>query len=133
MHHATRSRHLIDYLHASGDSISYDTVERITTTIAEKELTRFSANGNIFVPETLVPERFVQFAADNLDILEETLDGKGTFHVTQMAAFQRGPPNKERVDTVTMSRNRSLKNIPPEYHELATSESPIQQVCFLPP
>ena len=65
VHHATRSRHLIDYLHASGDSISYDTVERITTTIAEKELTRFSANGNIFVPETLVPESFVQFAADN--------------------------------------------------------------------
>ena len=38
IYHATRSKQLVEYLHASGDIIGYDTVERITTSIAEKEL-----------------------------------------------------------------------------------------------
>lgn len=34
VHHATRSKQLVDYLHMSDDSISYDTVERISTSMA---------------------------------------------------------------------------------------------------
>ena len=32
----------------------------------------------------------LHITADNIDILSETLDGKGTFHATQMVAFMRG-------------------------------------------
>ena len=131
VHHATRSRQLVDYLHASGDSIGYDTIEQISTTIAEKELERFKANNNTYIPETLVPDRFIQFAADNLDLLEETLDGKGTFHVTQMIVFQRGPKNESKPVNSAISRNKSLKNIPPEFHELATSTIPVAQVRII--
>ena len=98
VHHATRSRQLIDFLHPSGDCISCDTVQHITTSIAEKELSRFADDNNTFIPKNLIHGRFTQFAADNLDIIEVTLDGKGTFHVTQMGAFQWGPPNKHKLD-----------------------------------
>ena len=130
VHHATRSRQLIDFLHSSGDSISYDTVQRITTSIAEKELSRWAENNNTYIPKNLVQSRFTQFAADNFDIVEETLDGKGTFHVTQMAAFQRGPPNQYNLDEMCTSRTKSLSDVPPTFHELATSDNPIQQVCI---
>ena len=130
VHHATRSRQLIDFLHSSGDCISYDTVQHITTSIAEKELSRFADNNNTFIPKNLIHGRFTQFAADNLDIIEETLDSKGTFHVTQMAAFQWGPPNKHKLGDVCASRNRYLRDVPPEFNELASSDNPIQQVCI---
>ena len=45
------------------------------------------------IPENFVPNKFIHFTADNMDnidILDESLDGKNTFHATQMAAYQRG-------------------------------------------
>ena len=45
------------------------------------------------IPPNLVKDRFVFFFADNIDINEGTLDGKTTFHATQLAAWQRGPPS----------------------------------------
>lgn len=87
---------MTDCVHVSRDSIGYDTGKRITTTIAEKELARFSVNGNTCVPEDFVHGRFLHFAADNLDVLEDTFDGRGTFHIIQMAAFQRGLPNEKK-------------------------------------
>ena len=36
------------------------------------------------VPPNLVPGKFVHFAVDNIDILDESLDGKDTFHATQV-------------------------------------------------
>ena len=111
VHHATQSKQLINYLHAAGDSISYATVQRIDISIAQDQLSRFVDNNNLFTPESIVPGRFFQFAADNLDILEETLDGRGTSQVTQMGIFQRGPENPYITQDTTIGRNRSLKNV----------------------
>ena len=44
------------------------------------------------VPPNLVRGSFVHFSTDNVDINEATLDAKDTFHATQIAAWQRGPP-----------------------------------------
>ena len=85
VHHMTRSKQLIEYLHDAGNSISYPTINRIDSSIAHAQLSRFEKNDNKFIPENLVPGKFIQFAADNFDMQEETLDGKGTLHVTQMA------------------------------------------------
>ena len=46
-------------------------------------------NEYVPIPTNLNRNSFFQFAADNIDILEETLDGKDTFHATQMVVFQR--------------------------------------------
>lgn len=122
VHHSTRSRKLVDYLYSSGDSVSYDTLRKIDTTIATDQLARFEENGNVVIPRTLVADRFVQFSADNLDIIEETLDGKGTFHVTQMAAFQRGPPQQLNREASTIGNAKSLKSIPTELNQLQTAK-----------
>ena len=42
------------------------------------------------IPKNFVPNKCIHFTADNIDILDESLDGKNTFHATQMAAYQRG-------------------------------------------
>ena len=39
------------------------------------------------LPQNIVNGRFVHFSADNIDILDQTLDGKDTFHVTPMTAY----------------------------------------------
>ena len=38
-----------------------------------------------------IPDRFVHFTCDNIDINDSSLDGKNSFHATQVAAWQRGP------------------------------------------
>ncbi|KAK6171648.1 hypothetical protein SNE40_018093 [Patella caerulea] len=48
-------------------------------------------NTGSVIPPNLIADRFVFFTADNIGILDETLDGKYTFHATQVAAWQRGP------------------------------------------
>lgn len=91
---------------------------RIDSCIAQSQLDRFKANDNPPVPDNLVPFQFVQFAADNVDILEETLDGKGTFHGMQMAAFQRDPPAKVDHKDSIISQLRVLDSMPKEFHKL---------------
>ena len=73
--------------------------------------------------------RFLQFAADNLDILEETLDGKETFHVTQILVYQRSPNNKtQRLEPAIIARHKSLNTVPPEFHEMSFVTTPLHQV-----
>ncbi len=58
--------------------------------------------------------------------LLKRLDGKGTFHVTQMAAFQRGPERPLQVPTV-IGKDRSLKSIPEEMTELVLANVPTKR------
>ena len=45
-----------------------------------------NVNGEVIPPNFVdgCDGRFVQFTADNIDINDSTLDGKNTFHATQM-------------------------------------------------
>ena len=47
-------------------------------------------NGAV-APPNLVSNRFIHFTCDNIDINDSSLDGKNSFHATQVAAWQRGP------------------------------------------
>ena len=129
VHHATRSKSLVNLLHASGNSVSYDLIQRVDTSIANNELERFKANDNVAVPSNLRPGRFVQFAGDNINILEETLDGKGQFNATQIVAFQDADANTEGIPSMNSSRTKSsigkdhsIKgSVPSEFHETLDS------------
>ena len=123
IHQATRSKLLIQLLHGAGHCTSYETIERIDTTIAEKQLENFRSH-EVVIPEQLNSNQFVLFAADNIDILEHTVDGRGTFHATQMAAFQRGPQRIEEESMPPINRNRVLKDVPPSFHALTPSGMP---------
>ena len=44
-----------------------------------------------------------------MDINEYTLDGKGTFHVTQVAAWQRGPPEDDILNGIDISKTGAIQ------------------------
>ena len=54
---------------------------------------------------------------DNIDIMEEILDGKGTSHATQMVAFQRGEPTGQSEQQLPLGKGGFLK-IPEELQKL---------------
>ena len=61
-----------------------DTIRHIDTTIASDILDRYEKNDNVYIPYEIAPYspgRIILASCDNIDILEETLDGKNTFHV----------------------------------------------------
>lgn len=119
VHQATRSKKLINLLHSTADSISYKDVLVLRDSIAQNEINNFFKNECVYIPKGMVPNRFLQFAADNIDIIEETLDGKDTFHATQIAVFQRNTDEKEKIDDITIKPLRL--NIPTNFHDRVPS------------
>ena len=117
IHQATRSKELVNLLHAAGHSISYDKVRQVDTTIALKELEDFHQNGNVSIPSNIQSGKFFQFVADNIDIIEDTLDGKETFHATQMAIFQNTQISQSTENVLPILPEKTLK-VPREFHEV---------------
>ena len=58
------------------------------------------------------------FLADNVDINEHTFDGIGTFHATQVAAWQRGPPKGNLLSGVEIHGKSNPLNIPREMNDV---------------
>ena len=52
-----------------------------------------------------------------MDINEATLDGKGTFHATQVAAWQRDPPKTNLLEGIKFSNTGTL-HIPAAMNDL---------------
>lgn len=121
VHQATRSKDLVQLLNAAGHSISYESVMRIDTSIAQDVLQRYEDQGQVIIPlnfmHTALPG-YLRYANDNIDINVESLDGKGSFHASQTAAFRRNTPDEEANQIhIKYTNMRSLK-VPPEFHEL---------------
>ena len=88
VHHLMGSKQLVILLNKMGHCCSYNDVELITTSLAREISARLEQHGAI-VPSNLSPGVFVQFAADNKDLNEDTPDGKHTTHATTMVGCQR--------------------------------------------
>lgn len=116
IHQATRSKSLIELVHRAGHCASYDQVRRIDTTLASQNLQRFADHDNTPIPSNMASDKFCQYAADNIDIIEETLDGMGTFHATQMVMYQRGQA-QQRHKELPLGKAKSMR-VPPELHQL---------------
>ena len=62
----------------------------------------------------------IWYANDNIDINEETVNGKGTFHASQTVAFRRRVLNKEPSEiNIPYNQARSLK-VPQNFHNFAS-------------
>ena len=111
LHQATRSKSLVEMVHQTGHCTSYDHVRRIQATLAKRKLERYVENGNVHVPipSNLEANKFIQFAADNIDIIEKNLDGRGTLHATQMLAFQRGQFQNQHEPELVVGKDKSIK------------------------
>ena len=111
VHHLTSSRLLVTLLNKMGHCCSYDKMRVTDTSIAVEVLAEVQEYRTV-VPTNIVPGLFLQLAADNTDINEETLGGKNTTHATSMVVFQRRPfgPEPPPIQLATHSdRRQSLQ------------------------
>ncbi|MES9879525.1 MAG: hypothetical protein ABW185_01435 [Sedimenticola sp.] len=116
--HMTGSKTLVQMLHRFGHCCSYDELERFDTDIAQRQIDIAERDG-VTVPSNICAGSFVQAAADNDDIIEETLDGKHTTHSTSVVLYQRESV-LESVRSGTMplqtrpfrSRSRTVQTLP---------------------
>ena len=88
VHHLTGSKVLITLLNRMGHCSSYSEVQEVDTSLA-MEVTAMAEQFGTVVPCNISTGPFIQFAADNNDLKEETLDGKNTTHATTMVVYQR--------------------------------------------
>ena len=94
-----------------GHCCSYDEMCATDTSIAAEVLTKAQEYGTV-VLTNIVPGLFLQLAADNTDINEETLYGKNTTHATCIVVFHRRPfgPEPPPIQLATHSdRRQSLQ------------------------
>ena len=77
---------MVNLFSRAGHIISYDQVLQIDTALAEHTLSTMDVSTGSVLPSNIKNDTFVYYTADNIDILDETLDGKNTFHATRLAA-----------------------------------------------
>ena len=125
LHQATRSENLVQLFNAANHTVGIKTVHRIDNAVAKNVLDKFVENEYVYVPDNIDGERLIQFSCDNIDVLEATLDGKNTFHCTQMMAWQRSSDNSLTVNLVQSSRSAKLDHqVLTRFHELDKAKLP---------
>ena len=77
---------MVNISHAAGHTVGIDTLRRIDSSIGNDILRRYEQNGYRYITNGIspyTPGRIILSSFDNIDVLEETIDGKNTFHTTQ--------------------------------------------------
>ena len=87
LHQVTRSKDLVRLFSQAGHILNNDQILQVDTGLAESVLECLDPHTGSVIPPNLVRGKFVHFSADNIDILDETLDGKNAFHATQIASW----------------------------------------------
>lgn len=107
--HQKRSRKLVDLLNRAGHCATYRQLQQIYTALAEVTLDTLDYSTGAVIPSNLTPyptgsqhdridiPPFLHITADNIDKITDTLDGKNSFHGTQMVVFQRGAKSSDHV------------------------------------
>ena len=125
LHQATRSENLVQLFNSANHTVGIKTVHRIDNAVAKNVLDKFVENEYVYVPDNIDGERLIQFSCDNIDVLEATLDGKNTFHCTQMMAWQRSSDNSLTENLVQSSRSAKLDyQVLTRFHELDKAKLP---------
>ena len=117
VHTYTRNKHLIDYLHLNRISVGYDRILRIEAQLAVAVIKRKDETWGIFIPPGITKGTLIFFAADNIDFLEDTPDGKHTLHGTVMTVFQQqvssaAVPLQGSLNITGKSTKKALQHIP---------------------
>ena len=108
LHQATRCKQLVQLFHNEGHVISYHSLLQVDTTMAEKTLQAMDPETGAVTPRNFVPGRFTHFTCDDIDINDASLDGKNSFHATQVASWQRGPEGDMMMKDLKPSQKESL-------------------------
>ena len=111
--HKTNSKPLIiTMLNHAGHGVCYESLRNIDKSFAERN------ERNVITPELVIPSNivsgggFIHGAADNVDIIEETLDGRETTHATSMVLYQQPIHEAEDVDRIHAPEFPDLEQCP---------------------
>lgn len=124
MYHNFRSQKAVSLLNMCGAGISYDRVTTICDTIAHAVAKNIKEYG-VYVPPGLLRNKRIRASLDNVDKKVDTPDGKGSFHGTAMAVYQRSGQGETVVKPVQFSESptsESLHDVPPTILNLATCD-----------
>ena len=106
---------MITLLNRYGHGILHDQVLEIETSLAENHLEAQEHGVVTVLPKVILPNVFSTFCWDNIDLLEETLSGRGTTHCTNDPVVQRQVAGYELPPVVPQkrgSRRRTLRAAP---------------------
>ena len=86
--HKTYSKHLVTMLNHAGHGVCYEPHCNIDKSFADRNK-RNGITPGLAIPSNIVPGGgFIHRAADNVNITEETLDGREMTHATSMVLYQ---------------------------------------------
>lgn len=137
IHQKIRSKKLVSLFNKAGHCISYKQVLQVDNTLAELTLSTLDRDTGAVVPPNIMPIQttepnnpLLQITADNIDILTKTLDGKNSFHATQMVVFQRGGKTTDEIlQSIAIKKNASALRVPAIVNSLP---APIESVDSTP-
>ena len=89
IHQYTRDKRLIDLLSSYGLSTNCTTCLPYETALANAIIENMRTNGNNYVPVNLAKNMLMTFHLDNIDFIEDTVDGSWTTHMLNLVIFQR--------------------------------------------
>ena len=120
LRHLTGSKSAIQLLNHHGHLCGSDKVSRIDTSIASDQISRLE-DDVVIIPSNIRFDTFIQAAADNTDLSEETLDGKkttqgSTFVLYQCKSENEGTfanlnLNRDTKEVIQKSRLRSIETV----------------------
>lgn len=115
VHHDTRNKKLVDFLHMQNCCVSYGRSLLLETAIANAVVENTRQFDGLYVPPFLKKGAFVFFAVDNTDFAEDTADGKGTTHGTITAVYQKADVAGEYIaPSLELNEPKNLAIVP--YH-----------------
>ncbi len=115
VHHDTRNKMLLNFLHVQDYCISYNRTLLLETAIANAVVENTKKFDGLYVPPFLKKGTFVFFAIDNTDFAEDTVDGKSTTHGTITAVYQKASaPGEPITPNLQISEAQNLSVLP--YH-----------------
>lgn len=133
LHQVTQSKDLGKLFNKAGYILSYDQILQVDTSLAESVLKSLDPETGSVMPPNLLHGKFVHFSADNIDILDKTMDGKNTFHSTQIAVWQRGAESNLTLENLKPSTKHSLsvpESIEKNYPVAVKRSSPVFPGAF---
>ena len=107
VHNLSRSRQLVDIMNRMNLAISYDSMKRINTSVAQKMVEDTLPNRCPVSPK-ISEWHVVQGAMDNFDHTENTDSGKDSSHDTVLVIFQNQPRDSNSEDIQVTSCSEQL-------------------------
>ena len=77
VHKETRNKKMIEYLYDLGLSMSYKKVMKIENGLGNMIVEKQNSNEGVYIPDNLTQNSCLHFAIDNIDVENDTANGKG--------------------------------------------------------